>query len=259
MSGPGAVRYEATGAVARITFDRPRARNAMTWTMYDELAAALDQLEADRSVRVAELRGSGGHFVSGTDIKQFETFTSGDEGVEYERRLETIVAKLEHVPVPTIAVVQGHAAGAGLLFATACDLRICTPDAQFSAPIARTVGNTLSARSIARLVAHLGVDRTKTLLMTAGVIEADAARAIGFVGAVVEPERLERYVADLVAKLSQLAPLTLRATKELVQRVLSSSGEQDDADVVRAIYGSRDFREGIDAFREKRSPRWEGR
>src|SRR5688572_2393514 len=213
MSGEGAVRYETHGVIARITFDRPGARNAMTWAMYDQLAAALAWLEADPSLRVVELRGAGGHFVAGTDIGQFASFSSGDDGVAYERRLEGIVSRLENVHVPTVAVVQGNAAGAGLLFVAACDIRVCTPDAMFSAPIARTVGNSLSLASVARLVAHIGPSRTKALLMTAGAIEATEARATGFVNSVVEPDRLDQKVSELLEKLAGLAPLTLRATK----------------------------------------------
>ena len=255
----GSVRYETTGPVARITFDRPGARNAMTWAMYDQLAECLTRLESDSAVRVLELRGSGGHFVAGTDITQFESFSSGDDGVTYERRLEVVVRQLESVRVPAVAVVQGNAAGAGLLFAAACDIRVCTPEASFSAPIARTVGNTLSLASVGRLVAHLGVSRTKALLMTAGAIEATEARATGFVSAVVEPERLEQKVGDLVSKLADLAPLTLRATKQLVARVATAQASAEAEDIVREVYGSRDFREGVTAFREKRTPSWEGR
>jgi enoyl-CoA hydratase len=259
VSDTGTVRYETHGVVARITFDRASARNAMSWTMYDQLSDAIDRLESDTSIRVATLRGAHGHFVAGTDISQFESFTSGDDGIAYERRLESIVSRLETVRVPTVVVVEGNAAGAGLLFATACDFRVCTPDARFSAPIARTVGNTLSARSIARLVAHLGPSRTKLLIMTAGAVEAEAARAIGFVSAVVEPARLEQHVNELLVRLSELAPLTLSASKRLVQRVLDgfAAGEADE--IIREIYGSRDFHEGVIAFREKRPPKWEGR
>ena len=258
MSSEGAVHFEKRGIVARITFDRAGARNAMSWAMYDQLTAAIDALDDDPAIRVVELRGAHGHFVSGTDISQFESFTSGDDGVAYEYRLEDIVSRLESIRVPTIAVVQGNAAGAGLLFATACDLRVCAPDARFSAPIARTVGNTLSLRSIARLVAHIGPSRTKTLVMTAGVLEAESAREIGYVSAVVEPARLEQHVSDLAAKLSELAPITLRATKQLMQRILDAFARGEGDDILREVYGSRDFHEGVAAFREKRPPRWEG-
>jgi enoyl-CoA hydratase/carnithine racemase len=258
MSGSGVVLYRKDGISARITFDRPGARNAMSWAMYDQLSAALDQLASDTDVRVAEFRGAHGHFVAGTDISQFESFTTGEDGIAYERRLESIVARVESVRVPTVAVIEGNAAGAGLLFATACDFRVCTPDARFLAPIARTVGNTLSLQSVARLVAHLGPSRTKQLIMNAGTIEAEAARAFGFVHAVVEPGRLDQHVTELLVKLTELAPLTLRATKRLVQRILDgiAAGEMDD--LIREVYGSRDFHEGVNAFREKRPPKWEG-
>jgi enoyl-CoA hydratase len=259
MSNDGAVHYEKRGVVARITFDRVSARNAMTWAMYDQFASALGQLETDPEVRVAELRGAHSHFVAGTDISQFESFSSGDDGIAYERRLESLLELLESTRVPTVAVVQGHAAGAGLLLATACDIRVCTPEARFSAPIARTVGNTLSLRSIARLVAHLGPARTKQLIMTAGAIEAAHARDIGFVSAVVDPLRLNQHVNDLLSKLSELAPLTLRATKRLIGRVMHELAAGQGEDILREVYGSADFREGVNAFREKRPPKWEGR
>ena len=255
----GAVQLDIRGVVARITFDRPGARNAMTWAMYDQLTAALDWLQADADIRVAELRGAGGHFVAGTDIGQFASFSSGEDGVAYERRLEDVVSRLEEIRVPTVAVVQGNAAGAGLLFAAACDIRVCTPDAAFSAPIARTVGNTLSLASVARLIAHLGPSRTKAMLMTAGAIEAVEARSIGFVSSVVEAERLDQKVNELIEKLVTLAPLTLRATKQMVGRVLERLGPFEAEDLVREVYGSRDFKEGVNAFREKRPPSWEGK
>ena len=255
----GTVRYETQGVVARITFDNRAARNAMTWAMYDQLAAALEQLDGDPGIRVAELRGAGGHFVAGTDISQFASFSTGDDGVNYERRLEGIVSRLENIRVPTVAVVQGNAAGAGLLFASVCDIRVCTPDAVFSAPIARTVGNTLSLASIARLVAHIGPSRTKALLMTAGAIEAPEAHATGFVSAIVPPDRLDAKVSDLLQKLSGLAPLTLRATKQMVASVTREISTGAAEDIVREVYGSRDFKEGVKAFGEKRPPSWEGR
>ena len=253
------VRYEREGAVARITFDHPAARNAMTWSMYEQLSECLTRLSKDATARVAVLRGSGGHFVSGTDITQFSDFSSGDDGVAYERRLEALVAQLERVSIPTIAVIEGNAAGAGLLIATACDIRVCTPDAVLSVPIARTVGNTLALGAIARLVASLGISRTKALLMTAGTIEAAEARAAGFVSTVIAPDQLDEQLGALVKKVSGLAPLTLTATKRIVEQVVDVVVAEAADDIVREVYGSRDFREGVSAFTEKRRPAWEGR
>ncbi|HEX6313612.1 MAG TPA: enoyl-CoA hydratase [Gemmatimonadaceae bacterium] len=259
MTAEGTVRLASRGAIASVTFDRPGARNAMSWTMYDQLSDALEQLDGNDSIRAVQFRGAHGHFVSGTDISQFEAFSSGDDGVAYERRLDAVVARIEALRMPTVAVVEGNAAGAGVLFATACDIRVCTPEARFSVPIARTVGNTLSSGSIARLVAYLGPARTKLLLMTAGSIDATAARDIGYVSAVVEPARLEQHIDELLTRLTELAPLTLRATKQMVQRLLNHVAQEEGDDLVREVYGSRDFREGVSAFREKRAPRWEGR
>lgn len=257
MSDPGAVRYALDGNIATITFDRPAARNAMTWDMYQQLAAAVAQLETDNP-RVGILRGAGGTFVSGTDIAQFQAFASADDGVRYERLLDAVISLLEAGAVPTIAVCEGNAAGAGLLIAAACDLRICTEDARFSAPIGRTVGNALSAASLARLIAHFGPSRTKALVMAGDALGAVTARAIGFVHDVVPAEDLDRCVADVAQRMASLAPLTLRATRRTVARILAAAARADDEDILGEIYGSRDFHEGVRAFLDKRPPEWSG-
>jgi enoyl-CoA hydratase len=253
----GSVRYTRHGTTAVITFDRPSARNALTEPMYAQLEACMDGVHDDDEVRVLVLRGAGGSFVSGTDISHFTSFTSGDDGVLYERRMDDIVARLENVPIPTIAVVEGHAAGAGLLLATACDLRICTPDARFGAPIARTVGNCLSVANTARLLAHLGVARTKTLLLTAAYMDADEAKDAGFVIDVVATHDLDARVGGLCDHLAAHAPITMAVAKEMVRRIVAA-GMPDGDDLIRQVYGSEDFREGVAAFLAKRRPGWKG-
>ena len=152
----GAVRYRVEGGVAHLTFDRPGARNAMTFAMYDALAEGLARIEADPSVRVAVLRGAGGKaFVAGTDIEQFTGFTGAD-GVAYEARIDAYVEGLERVRVPTVAVVEGWAVGGGLAIANACDIRVAQSGARFGVPIARTLGNCLSPANLRRLTATLG-------------------------------------------------------------------------------------------------------
>jgi len=254
----GAVRVERHDAVATITLDRPSARNALTWAMYEELDKALDRVGSEPEVRVVVLRGAGGNFAAGTDISQFQAFASGDDGVDYERRLESVLTKLESVPATTIAAVEGYAAGGGLALATACDLRVASPNAQFGVPIARTIGNCLSMSNYARLVASLGVARTKTMLLTAEFMSADEARSIGFVMRVLEPHAFARELEMLCARLSSHAPLTLQVTREALRRIVHRSAAEGD-DLVRRVYDSRDFREGVAAFVEKRKPRWEGR
>lgn len=259
MSGDtGTVRFERRGAIALVTFDRPAARNAMTWAMYEQLGDVLDAIDADAAIRVAVLRGAGGCFVAGTDISQFAGFTTGDDGVAYERRLESVVARLERLRVPTIAVVEGHAMGGGLVLAAACDLRLCSPDARFGVPIARTVGNCLSMTNYARLSMLLGVSRTKQLVFTAEALTASEALARDFVLEVVQPAELDGRVEARCAQLAAMAPVTLRVTREAIARIVAAVAAEGD-DLVRQAYGSHDFHEGVAAFIARRAPRWEGR
>jgi enoyl-CoA hydratase len=148
----GEVRLVRDGAVATILFDRPQARNAMTWPMYEGLAAACEQLSGDAGVRMAVLRGVGGKaFIAGTDIAQFQEFTTAEQGVDYEVKMESYLTALETLPFPTLAVVEGWAIGGGLAIAACCDLRIATAGTKFGVPIARTLGNCLSIANYARL------------------------------------------------------------------------------------------------------------
>ncbi|MEO7548831.1 MAG: enoyl-CoA hydratase/isomerase family protein, partial [Ramlibacter sp.] len=159
-TGEGAVRLEIEGRVASVLFDRPQARNAMTWSMYEALGSICKRLQSDREVRVVTLRGAGGAaFVAGTDIAQFQAFTSGEDGVAYERQIDAAIALLESLPMPTVAVLEGWTVGGGLAIATACDIRIGTPELKLGVPIARTLGNCLSVANLARLVAAFGRGR----------------------------------------------------------------------------------------------------
>jgi enoyl-CoA hydratase len=254
----GDVRLVRDGAVATILFDRPQARNAMTWRMYKGLAGACDQLSKDSSVRVVVLRGVGGKaFISGTDISQFQEFNTAEQGVDYEAKMETYLAALEALPMPTLAVVEGWAIGGGLAIAACCDLRIATTGTKFGVPIARTLGNCLSVANYARLVAALGLARAKQMLMMAENMPAEDALAAGFLMAVVDPAALDQQIAEICERLKGNAPVTLRVTKEAIRR-LQRAGLPDGEDLVRACYGSEDFRAGVKAFIEKRSPQWSG-
>jgi enoyl-CoA hydratase/carnithine racemase len=255
----GTVRFEREGAVATLTFARPHARNAMTWTMYEELQEACRALRDDRTCRVVVLRGEGGEaFVAGTDIAQFSGFASGDDGLAYEDRMEAVFADLEALPQPTIAVVEGFAVGSGLLMASICDLRVATPSARFGMPVARTLGNCLSMRNYARLVSVLGASRVASVVMTATFIDAESAHAAGFVTAVHGPEELDEAVRELTGRLEQHAPFTMWTTKEALRRLRFASLPDGD-DLVRDAFGSADFREGVRAFVAKRPARWEWR
>jgi len=246
------------GPVVTLTFNRPEARNAMTWGMYDRLYQVCEEVDADDSVRVLVLRGAGGKaFVAGTDISQFKVFERAEDGIAYERDGDKRIARLEAVRKPVIAQVQGFAVGGGFRIATACDLRVATPDARFGAPIARTLGNCLSASNIGRLSALIGATRLKEIIFTARLIEAEEAVGIGLLHEVVEDiPALERRADELARLVAGHAPLTLRATKQALHRMQPKGCE--DEDLILMCYQSQDFHEGMDAFLNKRQPQWTG-
>jgi len=262
-AAPGTVRLHRDGAIAHVVFDRPEAHNALTWTMYEQLVDICRRLAGDADVRVVTLRGAGGKaFVAGTDIAQFAAFGKGEHGAEdgvaYERRIDAGIDLLERLPMPVVALLEGWVVGGGLAIAATADLRIATPEARFGVPIARTLGNCLSAGNTARLVAGFGAGPAKRMLLLAELLSADEALAAGFLAQVVAADALDATGAAMCTRLAGHAPLTLRAAKETVRRIVAA-GVPDNLDLVRLCYGSADFREGIAAFVEKRPARWQGR
>ena len=244
--------------VASVVFNRPQARNAMTWAMYEQLVSIGQQLNASSSVRVAVFRGAGGQaFVAGTDIEQFTAFQSGEDGVAYERQIEACIELLCGLPMATVAVVEGWCVGGGLAIATACDFRVATPGAKFGVPIARTLGNCLSIQNVARLRAAFGAQRVKRMLMLAEFIEADEALACGYLHAMAAPDRIDAAASALTDQLGALAPVTQRVSKAALERLTTHDLAASD-DLIRAAYGSDDFHEGVAAFVARRSPVWSG-
>jgi len=253
--------FETDGALAILTFNRPEARNAMTWEMYEALVAACDRVDRDDAIRVLILRGAGGKaFVAGTDISQFRSFRDREDGLKYEERLDHVLDRLERVAKPTIAQVQGVAAGGGCAIALACDLRVATPASTFGIPIARTLGNCLSGATYSRLVYALGPSRAKDVLFTGRLVSAAEAHALGLVNRLADEDAIERDVRVLATEIAANAPLTIRATKELIRRIAVKrrlvAGE--DVDMVELCYMSADFRKAVAAFLEKRKPNWTG-
>ena len=247
------------GAVLTVLFNRPEARNAMTFAMYEGLEEACAQADTDDSVRVMVLRGAGGRaFVAGTDIAQFSTFTSGDDGIAYEERITRVVNRLEDVTVPTVAAIEGPCVGGGLALAAACDLRVATESSRFGVPIARTLGNCLSMNSYSLLVHHLGPGRTLDMLLRARLLSAADAHAAGFVGEVVPDGELDPALAALLEVLLSHAPLSMKAAGQAVAR-LRRANLPDGDDIVREVFGSADFRAGVSAFVNREPASWTGR
>lgn len=257
MTGPEILTVERDG-VLHVTFNRPAARNALTWLMWDGLLTAVRRADDDPRIRALVLRGAGGEaFVAGTDISQFHEFTDGEDGIAYEAKLTKIVTALETVAKPTVAVVEGYCVGGGLAVAAACDIRLATPNARFGVPVARTVGNCLSMNTYSLLVHHLGPARTLAMLLTARLMDVEDAAATGFVSR-VEADEVDATLDQLLTRLAGNSPLSMWAAKEAVHRLRVHNLPEGD-DIVRRVFASRDFKVGVQSFTSKEKPEWQGR
>jgi enoyl-CoA hydratase len=251
--------FTSHGQVATFTINRPDAGNAMTWAMYDALVDACERVDAASDVRAFVVRATGDAFCTGTDISQFAAFSTREDGVEYERRLEACLSRLERVTAATIAQVEGIAAGAGCAIALACDLRVCTDGARFGVPIARTLGNGLSYENCARLVDHFGVAVAKRMLIAGEFVGVDEAVAAGVVTRRAHPGDAGRVVDELASSIARNAPLTIRAAKAALRQLSARESRKSDIDrLVADCYASADFREGVSAFLTKRQPKFTG-
>ena len=261
MDGQDDILFETLdGGIRRVTFNRPQARNAFTFSMYERLGAFCAEIAEDRSVRAVILTGAGDKaFASGTDINQFRAFQTPEDAIQYEERIGRIVQALEDCPKPIIAAIAGACTGGGGAIAACCDLRIGASNARFGFPIARTLGNILSMGAFSRLVALVGPSKVKEMIFTARLIEAEEAHRIGLLHEVVpEVADLPERALALARTVAANAPLTIRATKEAIGRLRPQISSEEGRDLILMCYMSRDFREGMDAFLNKRKPEWTG-
>src|SRR5579884_122952 len=196
------ILYDLKDGIGKVTFNRPQARNAFTFEMYERLAQICEQANNDKSVKVLVLQGAGDKaFASGTDINQFRAFTTPQHALEYESRIDRVLTTLEQCRVPTIAAINGACTGGGGGIAACCDLRIGTKTVRMGFPIARTLGNCLSMSNISRLTALVGPARVKDLIFTARLVEAPEAAAVGLLTEVVEDGAALKKRTDEVAAL----------------------------------------------------------
>jgi enoyl-CoA hydratase len=246
--------------IGRIIFNRPQARNAFTFAMYERLAEICERANTDRSIKVLLLRGAGDKaFAAGTDINQFRAFKTPQDAIDYENRIDRVLGTLERCRVPTIAAITGACTGGGAGIAASCDLRIGTRTTRIGFPIARTLGNCLSMSNVSRLAALIGPARVKDLIYTARLVEAEEAASIGLLTEIVDDLAALDKRADEVARLvAGNAPLTLSATKQALSRLQKRLTRDEGEDLILMCYQSQDFREGLDAFLSKRAPHWRG-
>jgi enoyl-CoA hydratase/carnithine racemase len=253
--------YEIRDGVGYVTFNRPQARNALTFAMYERLAEICNKASAERSVRAILMTGAGDKaFAAGTDISQFRTFDKEKDALDYEERIDRVMTAIERCRVPTIAAMHGACTGGGASIAACCDLRIASRTMKYGFPVARTLGNCLSASSYSRLVYLVGPALVKDIVFRARLIEADEALQRGLVSELCEDQSaLMKRAEEITRLVASHAPLTLQATKEAILRLRPSVPHGEGNDLVLMCYMSQDFREGMDAFLNKRKPAWKGK
>jgi enoyl-CoA hydratase len=251
---------ELRDGILWITFNRPEARNALTFGIYDRLAELCATMPTDGSIKAVVITGAGGKaFAAGTDMTQFRAFETPKDALDYERRIDKVLEAVERCPLPTIAAIHGACTGGGGSIAAACDIRIASASLKFGFPIARTLGNCLAAGNLARLSELIGGAKVREIIFTARLIEADEALSAGLVSEVLSDEAaLMSRAAELAAKVGSMAPLTLRATKEALRRNRAAT-KIDDSDLIISCYMSEDFRTGMEAFLTKQKPLWKGK
>jgi enoyl-CoA hydratase/carnithine racemase len=251
--------YSVENGIGRITFNRPQARNALTFAMYERVAAICEEINTDPSVRALVITGAGEKaFAAGTDISQFRAFSGPEDAIAYETRIDRVLSQLEACRVPTIAAIAGACTGGGAAIAACCDLRIADKGARLGFPIARTLGNCLSMASLTRLFALIGPARVKDMIFTARLVGAEEAKSIGLLSEIVEDAAaLQIRATELATIVAGHAPLTLQATKEGLRRLQASTVAEAE-DLIVMCYTSQDFREGLEAFLAKRPPIWKG-
>jgi enoyl-CoA hydratase/carnithine racemase len=261
QAAPELLHELSASGVLTTTLNRPQARNAMTFGMYEGLAAKAEEIGRDPAVRAWVITGAGGKaFAAGTDISQFKAFDKPQDALDYESRIDRVLGAIEDCEKPVIAAIAGACTGGGLGIAGVCDLRIASANARFGLPIARTLGNCLSMSNYSRFAALIGVAKVKDLVFTSRLMEAPEALAAGLVSELLEsPEALAARAAELGTLVAGQAPLTLKATKIALKRLRTAAGTVHGDDLVTMCFMSEDFRQGVAAFLSKQPPVWTGR
>lgn len=243
----------------QVVFNRPERHNAFTSGTYEGLLELCAELREDRETRVVVFRGAGGRaFAAGNEISEFTTLSAGSDGVAYEAKVGRVLRGIAELPQVTVAAVEGVCVGGGLAVATHCDLRLATEGSRFGYPIARTLGNALSAFIVYRCASVFGESLTREMLLASRLVDADRAHAVGAVMSVVEPEALDAEIAELAKGIANASMMTITATKEQLLRRSDSLevSPADDVERLEKVYGAADFREGVRAFLAKEKPRF---
>ena len=253
-----------SGSILMLKLNRPEQRNALTFEMYQKISEFCQRAGTeldDKGIRAIVISGAGEKaFAAGTDIGQFTSFETLQDGYDYEAQIEVVISSIETCRVPVIAALHGAVTGGGLIIAAAAHLRLASASVKIGMPIARTLGNCLAVGNLRRLVTLFGEARVAHMILTAELLSADQALASGFVHDILDDhETLMQRATELAQRLTQMAPLTIQSSLEGLRRLRHAIACPDDAALIKACYESDDFAEGVAAFLEKRKPEWRGR
>ena len=258
----GKILAGAADGIARLVFNSPAKRNAVSLAMWEAVGEAVAGFAADRSVRVLVVSGAGGKaFVSGADISRFGQERSGEDAVaRYNAAAEAAYVALAAFPRPVIAAIDGACVGGGLALAVCCDIRLAAEDSRFGLPAAR-LGLGYPFSGIARLVGVVGRAAAAELLFTAALYSAAQAKDWGLVNRLLPPGEVQAAAEALAREIAANAPLTIAAAKRALIEHAKDPAARDLPAVqamVAAAFASADYREGQAAFRDKRPPRFTG-
>ncbi len=255
------------GAVATLTMNRPAVRNALSMDMRAELDAALHDIEFDERVRCVVLTGAGEHFMAGGDVAQMNEYLKGHEAEEVEKyflhrihNLHPIMFSMRRMSKPIIAMVRGAAAGAGVSLAAACDLIIAEEDAFFTLAYCH-IGTTPDGSSSFHLPRAIGIKKTLEMTLLGNRYTAQEMADMGLVNFVVKADELDSECAKLADKLAAGPTFVYGKAKKLMYRSLENEFEaqlQLEGECFAECAGRRDFREGVEAFIDKRKANFTG-
>jgi enoyl-CoA hydratase len=250
--------------IAHVILNRPNSRNALTFTMYENLAEICSRAgtaDDSKHIKAIIISGAGDKaFAAGTDIGQFTDFTNAEDGQAYEARMEMVITEIETCKVPVIAALHGAVTGGGLVIASAAHIRVASTAAVAGMPIARTLGNCLAVSNLRRLTALFGESRVAHMILTAELIDADGLLASGFVHEILADQHaLMARATEIADRMKTMAPLTIQASLEGLRRLRNAVPLPNDKDLIKRSYVSADFDEGVRAFLEKRKPEWQGK
>ncbi len=260
---PQTVLVERDGGIATVRMNRPQALNACNTVLWRELREAFEALRQDRTVRAIILTGTGRAFSVGADLKEtaWNNETAAESHLRIERHQQDLARLLLSVPVPVVAAINGYALGGGLEMALACDLRLAAATAKLGFPESR-VGSFITGGASILLPRLVGLAAAKNMLFTARHLDAGEAQGIGLVDEVVPPDGLMERAVSLCREIARNAPLSIRAAKSTLNRLVLGDIETALATetlTLLSLYGTEDHREGSSAFSQRRDPVFRGR